>query len=154
LVNVVVKCYIPQVEQVAIVNLLLVKSHEISKILVNQSNLLKVKSTGFTGLEIEIIHLWLDLTKAGFHTHNGNVNFSPPLDFYINKLTIHVCIIANCSLVCFSSGLFLWPIWCARVVFKWQWFGWTGTHPVVNGHTTGQKFGHQIGYYFWYLELK
>jgi len=35
----------------------------------------------------------LDLTKASFHTHNGKAEFSPPLDFYINELTIHVHII-------------------------------------------------------------
>jgi len=26
--------------------------------------------------------MWLDLTKAGFHTHNGKADFSLPLDFY------------------------------------------------------------------------
>ena len=29
------------------------------------------------------------------------------------KLTIHVCIIVIVSLVCFSWGLFLGPVWCA-----------------------------------------
>jgi len=42
-----------------------------------------------------LLHLWANLTKAGFHTHNGKADFSPPLDFYINELTIHVFIIAN-----------------------------------------------------------
>jgi len=27
----------------------------------------------------------------------------------------------------------------ARVVFKWQWCGWTSIHPAGNRHTTGQK---------------
>jgi len=30
--------------------------------------------------------MWLDLTKASFHTHNSKADFSPPLDFYINEL--------------------------------------------------------------------
>jgi len=33
--------------------------------------------------------------KVPFHIHNGKADFSPLLDFYINELTIHVCIIAN-----------------------------------------------------------
>jgi len=49
-------------------------------------------------------------------THNGKADFSPLLDFYINELTIHVCIIANVSLVCFSWGLFLGHIQRARVL--------------------------------------
>jgi len=79
--------------------------------------------------------MWLNLTKAGFHTHNGKVDFSPPLDFYINELTIHVCIIVNGPMICFS-----WCLTClsAQVVFKWQWCDWTSTHPVGNCHTTGQ----------------
>jgi len=59
------------------------------------------------------------LTKASFHTHNGKADFSPPLDFYINELTIHVCITAIISLVCFSWGLFLGPVWCAQVL-RWS----------------------------------
>jgi len=27
----------------------------------------------------------------------------------------------------------------AQVVFKWQWFDWTRTHPAGNHHMTGQK---------------
>ena len=83
--------------------------------------------------------MWPDLTKAGFHTHNGKADFSLPFDFYINELTIHVCIIAIVSLVCFSWGMILGPVWCAWVIFKWQWCKWTSTHPAENRHTTGKK---------------
>jgi len=42
----------PQEQQVAIVNFLLVKSHEISKFLLKSEQSLRAKSPGFTGLEI------------------------------------------------------------------------------------------------------
>jgi len=78
------------------------------------------------------------LTKAGFHTQNGKAAFSPPLDFYINKLTIHVCIIANGSLVCFSWGLFLRLVWSSNGNgVTGQAFTWMGiTTQLVNelGH--------------------
>jgi len=51
--------------------------------------------------------MWPDLTKASFHKHNGKADISLPFDFYINELTIHVCIIANGPLVYFSLGLIL-----------------------------------------------
>jgi len=98
-----------------------------------------------------------DLTKAGFHTHNGKADFSLPLNFYINELTIHVCIITIVSLVCFSWGLFLGPVWCARVL-RWSsnGSGVNGQAPIRLKITTqlARKLGHQIGYYLWYLELK
>jgi len=63
------------------------------------------------------------------HTH-GKADFSPPLNFYINELTIHVCIIANGFLVCFSWDLFLKPVWHVKVL---GWFangsGVTGQAP-------------------------
>jgi len=67
--------------------------------------------------------MWPDLTEAGFHTHNG-------LDFYINELTIHVCIIANGSLIWFSWGLFLRPVWCA------QKLGWSTNGSGVTGQVS------------------
>jgi len=101
--------------------------------------------------------MWPDLTKAGFHTHNGKVDFSPPFDFYINELTIHVRTIANGSLVCFFWGLFLGPVWCAWV-FRWSsnGSGLTGQAPTQLEIPTwlAKKIGHQIGYYLWYIELK
>jgi len=49
---------IPQELQVAIANFLLVKSYEISEILVKSGqHSLRAKSPGFTGLEIRVIHL-------------------------------------------------------------------------------------------------
>jgi len=101
--------------------------------------------------------MWPDLTKAGFHTHNSRGDLSPPLNFYINELTIHVCIIANVSLVSFSWGLFLEPVWCARVL-RWSTndSGVNEKAPIWLEIATrlAGKLGHQIGYYLWYLELK
>jgi len=79
-----------------------------------------------------------DLTKAGFHTQNGKADFSPSLDFYINELTIHVCIIPGLLFLGLVSRACLM---CSsvQVVFKWQWFDWTSTYPAENHHTTGQK---------------
>jgi len=103
------------------------------------------------------VHMWPDLTKAGFHTNNGKADFSSPLDFYINELTIHVCIIAIFSLVCFSCSLFLRPVWRAQVL------RWSSNGSAMNRQTPTQleiatrlarKLGHQIGYYLWYLEFK
>jgi len=101
--------------------------------------------------------MWLDLTKAGFHTQNGKADFSPPLNFYINELTIHVCIIANGTLVCFSWGSFFGPVWHARVL---RWYS-NGSYLAGQAPTwleiitwLANKLGHQFGYYLWYLELK
>jgi len=91
------------------------------------------------------------------HTHNGKADFSQPLDFYINELKIHVCIIANGSLVCFSCGLFLRPVWCAQVLGGLQMAvvsldkyspGWKSPY-----HWP-ESLAIKIGYYLWYLELK
>jgi len=88
-----------------------------------------------------------DLTKAGFHTHNGKADLSPLLDFYINELAIHVCIIAIVSLVCFPVGLFLG---LSDVL------GWSSNGSGVNRQAPtrleiaiqlARKLGHQIGYY-------
>jgi len=101
--------------------------------------------------------MWLDLTKAGFHTHNGNSDFSPPLNFYINELTIHMCIIAIVSLVYFSWGLFLCPVWRTGVL------GCSSNSSGVNRQAPtrikiatrlARKLGYQIAYYLWHLELK
>jgi len=60
---------------------------------------------------MEQIYLFVTVfDKASFHTHNGKADFSPPLDFYINEQTIHMCIITNTYLVYFTSGLFLEPV--------------------------------------------
>ena len=58
--------------------------------------------------------LWPDLTKAGFDTHNKHVHFSPPLDSFIHQLTIDGYFTVHSSSVCFSHGLFLWPVWRPR----------------------------------------
>jgi len=98
---------------------------------------------------------WFD--KSWLPHTNGKADFSPPLDFYINELTIHVCIIVNYSLVCFSWSLFFRPVWCVWVVW------WSSNGSGVTGKAPTQlkiaawlarKLGHQIGYYLWYLELE
>jgi len=108
-------------------------------------------------VKTQLSNMWPDLTKAGFHTHNGKADFSPLLDFYINELTIHVCIITNGSLVCFSWGLFLRPVWCAWVLrLSSNGSGLTGQAPTQLEIATwlARKLGHQNGYYLWYLELQ
>ena len=73
------------------------------------------------------------------------------------NLTIHVCIIANGSLVYFSWGLFLKPVWRAWVL-RWSLNGSDVTEKASTWLeiTTrlARKLGHQIGYYLWYLELE
>jgi len=68
-------------------------------------------------------------------------DFSPPLDFYINVLTINVSIIANGSLVCFPGVCFLGlcDVLECSVVFKWKWHDWAGIYPSENYHMIGQK---------------
>ena len=101
--------------------------------------------------------MWPYFTNAGFHTHNGKANFSPTFKSSINELTIHVCIITNGSLDCFSRGLFLGPVRHAWVL------GWSSNCSGVTGQAPtwleiatrlAKKIGHQIGYYLWYLEFK
>jgi len=69
---------------------------------------------------------------------------------YTNELMIHVCIVANGSLVCFIC------LMCSsvQVIFKWQWCDWTNIHPLEIATQLTSELGHQIGYYLWYLELK
>jgi len=50
---------------------------------------------------------------------SDKAHFSSPLNCYTNELMIHVCIIAKDSLVWFSWGYFLRPIWCAWVL-RWS----------------------------------
>jgi len=94
--------------------------------------------------------MWLDLTKASFHTLNSKADFWPSLNFYINELTIHMCIIAKGFLVCFYWGLFLWLVWHAWVL------GWSSNGSGVTGQVPTwleiitwlvRKLGHQLGYY-------
>jgi len=69
---------------------------------------------------------------------------------------IHVYIIANDSLVCFSWSCFLKPVWHTRV------FVWSSNGSNVNRQISTQleiarltrRLGYQIGYYLWYLEHK
>jgi len=83
-------------------------------------------------------------------TRHGKADFLPPLNFYINELIIHVCIIANDSLFCFSWGLFLEPVWHSQVL-RWSSNGssMTGKAPTRLEITTQlvKKLGHQNGYY-------
>jgi len=65
--------------------------------------------------------------------------------------------IANDSLVCFSWGCFLGPVWHAQVL------GSSSNGSGVNRQVSTQleiitrlarKLGHRIGYYLWYLDFK
>ena len=60
-------------------------------------------------------YLWPDLTKAGFDAHSKHAHFSPPIDGFIHQLTIDGYFTVHSSSVCFSRGLFLWPVWRPRV---------------------------------------
>jgi len=69
----------------------------------------------------------------------------------------YVYAIANDSLVCFSWGCFLGPVWHPRM------FGWSSNGSGVNGQVStrleiatwlARRLGHQISYCLWYLELK
>jgi len=77
---------------------------------------------------VAIVYICDRIWRKPASTHTMARLTSPPLDFYISELTIHGCIIAFVSLVCFTWGLFLRPVWRARVLFKWQWCQYTSTH--------------------------
>ena len=60
------------------------------------------------------LYMWPDLTKASFNAHSKHVHFSPLIDSFIHQLTIDGYFTVHSSSVCFSHGLFLWPVWCPR----------------------------------------
>jgi len=60
--------------------------------------------------------MWPDLPKPAYFTPSDRTHFSPPLNCYTNELIIHVYIIADDSLVYFSWGAFLRPVWHAQVL--------------------------------------
>jgi len=86
-------------------------------------------------------NMWPDLTKAGFHLHNGKADFTTTqfLHQWTNNPCAYHCqwfpgllflgLVSQTCLTCSS----------ARVVFKWQWCDWKGSHLAGNRHTTGQK---------------
>jgi len=81
------------------------------------------------------------MARLTFHYHSI---------LYINELTIHVCIIANGSLACFSWDLFLGPVWHAQVLgLSSNGSSLTGQAPTWLEIATrlARKLGHQIGYY-------
>jgi len=95
-----------------------------------------ITSGGYTG----VCHFYYMWPKAGFHTHNGNADFSPPLDFYINELTIHVCIIANGSWSAFPGASFLGLSDVLKCSGGLQMaVVWKVTYLAGNHHMTGQK---------------
>ena len=59
-------------------------------------------------------YMWPDLTKASFDAHSKYVHFPPPTDSFIHQLTIDGYFTVHSSSVCFSRGLFLWPVWHPR----------------------------------------
>jgi len=75
--------------------------------------------------------------KSRLHTHNAKSDFSPPLDFYINELTIHVCIICIVPWSAFAGACFLGLSDVLKCSGGLQMaVVWTGKHP------TGWKFPH------------
>ena len=56
------------------------------------------------------LQLWPDLPKGVLHAHHDKTQVSPPMDSYINKLTLHMSIVAKGSSVCFYHGLFYRPV--------------------------------------------
>jgi len=85
--------------------------------------------------------MWPDLTKASFHIHKSKVDFLQPLNFYINELIIHVCIIANDSLVCFPVTYFLGLSDMLKCLGGLQMaVAWLDKHlPSENCHTAEQR---------------
>ena len=53
------------------------------------------------------LQVWPDLQKGVLYTHHFNAQILPPLDRYTNIQTMHGCMMANSSSVCFSQGCFL-----------------------------------------------
>ena len=74
-------------------------------------------------------------------------DFSPPLDFYTNELTIHMCIIANSSLVCFPRACFLG----LSNMLEWSSNGSSITRQACTqleiATRLARELGYQIGYY-------
>jgi len=80
---------------------------------------------------------------------HGKADFSPPLNFYINELTIHLCIIAMFPWLLFLGLVSRACLKCssARLVFKGS--GVNGQVPTRLEIATrlARELGHQIGYY-------
>jgi len=100
--------------------------------------------------------MWPGLTKTGFHAHNGKANTTWFLHQWTNDPCVYHCqwfprliflgLVSWACLTCLST----------QVVFKWQWYDWTSTHPAGNHHMTGQKAwpSNWLLLYLWYLEFK
>jgi len=98
--------------------------------------------------------------KTGLHSSHQvtrHMHFSPTINCYTNELMIHVCAIAHDSLVCFSWGCFLRPVWHAWVL------GWSSNGSGVIGQVStwleiatrlARRLSHQIGYCLWNLMTK
>ena len=55
-------------------------------------------------------HLWPDLKKPGFHTHNIKLMISPEMDYWLNTLSYSTVCLAPKSPVWFLWQLFLDPV--------------------------------------------
>ena len=90
---------------------------------------------------IDKSNIWLDLRKAGFHTHNSRTHFSPSNDRHTHILTNN-----SGQYWCWKLPglLLLWLVseacqtsTSAQVTFKWLHIPLTNRQPAVIHHTTG-----------------
>ena len=104
-----------------------------------------------------LFHMWLDLPKGALFAHNFKSHFSPPLDRYSNKLTVHAYTIAKASTVCFYWGLIHGPVWHPRVL------GWSVNGSNLPGQAENRQgittrlageTGHRSSYILGHVELK
>ena len=73
----------------------------------------------WTGYWWHYSKMWLDLPKGVLYVHSFKSHFSPPLDRYNNRLTVHANTIAKASTICFYWGLSHWPVW-RPLVLGWS----------------------------------
>ena len=101
--------------------------------------------------------MWLDLPKGVLYAHSFKSHFSPPLDRYNNRLTVHAYTIAKASTVCFYWGLIHGPVWRPWVL---RWSVNDSNLPsqadIRQGITTRLvgETGRRCSYILWHVELK
>ena len=77
------------------------------------------------------------MPKGVLYSHHGKTQISPPMDRYINKLTLHMCTVAIGPSVCFYHGLFYRPVDVLECAVVHQ-TAVTG----LNRKTTGWEWAH------------
>ena len=99
--------------------------------------------------------MWLDLRKAGFHTHNGRPHFSLLLDSLTNGLTFHASPSAQGSPVCFCWGLFHRRVWRPRRRgCSSRGLGWSQQNVNWLGFATrlDNDISHWFSNFLWYFQ--